>query len=120
LRQVHFYDVIPGQTQCWVHYLSKVYEGADCRVLDVVRDLSDLTAETLQFLPNTLRSKYKRPSPAAQRAFMEEAVRVSLAGPTFLDNVMVRSPFRNSEDWIEGEREIFLRDYRRRRDAFVS
>jgi hypothetical protein len=98
---IHFYN-----SDGFVHYVSEVLQGADCRVADVVRSLEDITRGTVGLLPESVEpGEFRRiqsPGPH-QIPFAEEAVRVALALPTWLNNIWMNSPLRDSSIWT-GER----------------
>lgn len=101
LRLIHFYN-----SDGFIHFVSEVLSGADCRVADVVRSLKDLNNRTVGIHresvgPDAFR-RLQIPGPH-QVAFAEEAVRVSLALPTWIDNIWMNSPLRDSSIWT-GER----------------
>jgi hypothetical protein len=97
LHLIHFYN-----SDGFVHYVSEVVGRADCRVADVVRSLADITMESVGVLPSsvdpTLLERILVPGRDQDR-FVEEAVRVSLALPTWLNNIWMNSPLRDSAIW---------------------
>ncbi len=97
LGLIHFYN-----SDGFIHYVSDILQGADCRVADIVWSPSDITNETVGIHPRSvdpaLLRRIQHPSPA-QDSFMEEAVRVSLALPTWLNNIWMFSPLRDSAIW---------------------
>ena len=97
LRLIHFYN-----SDGFVHYVSEVLERADCRVADIVRSPADVTKDSIGVLPSSVDPRLLDlilvPGPA-QASFIEEAVRVSLALPTWLHNIWMHSPLRDSAIW---------------------
>ena len=107
LRLIHFYN-----KDGFVHYTSSVVPGLreppDCRVADVVRSLDDVCDRTVGILPSTVAPETLREvmSPTAMNlAFVEEAIRVALALPTWINNIWMNSPMRDSAIWT-GERTV--------------
>lgn len=97
LRLIHFYN-----SDGFIHYLSEVLSGADCRVVDVVRTLEDINDRTVGILPESVGPdvfrRLQTPGPH-QVAIAEEAVLVSLALPTWINNIWMNSPLRDSTIW---------------------
>lgn len=119
--QIHYYDVehtIPDKG--WLHYTSRVpgWEGVDARVADVVRSVADVSPDTVGFLPDQVPTD--RPSPRIVRLLVEEAVRVSQFGPTWLDRIMTRSPIRDHDLWRSEHKAIYMEQRRQRRKKFES
>ncbi len=113
--QIHYYDVDPAAPGTgWIHYRSRVpgWEDVEARVADVVRRITDVSADTLGFLPGTVPPG--RPTPPVIRQLAEEAVRVSLSGPTWLQRIMMRDRGR----WRARDRALYRKQRRRRRQQF--
>jgi hypothetical protein len=121
--KIHFYDVeeaVPDKG--WVHYTSRVpgWEGVDCRVADVVRDLDDVNQETVGFLKPPPVTFNRPPDPNTVRQLAVEAVQVSGLAPEWLDRIMTRSLFRDADQWrSEGKRQ-YLQQRRQRREKFLD
>lgn len=119
-QQIHYYDVEEAEpAKGWVHYTSRVtgWEGVECRVADVVRDLDDVDSQTVGFhnAPNYNRD----PGPMVARQLADEAVRVSRFAPEWLDRIMTRSPLRDADQWRNEAKKQYLKHRRQRRDQFL-
>lgn len=116
-EQIHFYDVEPEvPDKGWVHYTSAVpgWEGVDCRVADVVRDLCDCNAWTVGFV----NAPTARPDSVTIRLLGEEAVRISRFAPTWLDRIMTRSPLRDAAGWRSEGKAMYNAGRKERRQKF--
>jgi hypothetical protein len=113
--QIHFYDVEPEvPDKGWVHYTSAVpgWEGVDCRVADVVRDIRDCNPQTVGFV----NAPTSWPDAVTVRLLGEEAVRISRFAPTWLDRIMTTSPLRDAANWrSDGKARYTARRKERRR-----
>jgi hypothetical protein len=121
--RIHFYDVeqaVPDKG--WVHYTSRVpgWEGVDCRVADVVRDLDDVNQETVGFLNPPPVTFNRPPDPTTVRQLAVEAVQVSRFAPEWLDRIMTRSPFRDADQWRNDGKKLYLQQRRQRREKFLD
>jgi hypothetical protein len=118
-EQIHFYDVEPEvPDKGWVHYTSAVpgWEGVDCRVADVVRDVRDCNAQTVGFV----NAPTARPDPMTIRLLGEEAVRISHFAPTWLDRIMTRSPLRDAAGWRSEGKARYTAGRKERRRKYVE
>lgn len=117
--QIHFYDVEPDlPDKGWIHYTSRVpgWEGVDARIADVVRSAEDVNPDTIGYIPDQVPTN--QPPPQTVRLLIEEAVRVSLFGPTWLDRILTRSPFRDHDLWRSREKARYTEQRRQRRKKF--
>lgn len=121
--RVHFYDVEEAEPdKGWVHYTSRVpgWEGVDCRVADVVRDLEDVNQQTVGFLNPPPVTFNRPPDPDVVHLLAVEAVQVSRFAPEWLDRIMTRSLFRDADQWRSEGKNRYLQQRRRRREKFLA
>jgi hypothetical protein len=106
----------------WVHYTSRVvgWEGVDCRVADVVRDLGDVNQQTVGFLNPPPVTFNRPPDPDVVDLLAVEAVQVSRFAPEWLDRIMTRSQFRDADLWRSEGKNCYLQQRRQRREKFLK
>lgn len=120
---IHFYDVETG----YIHYVSEIIPGMECRVYDSVRSANDAhicLAEAIQWVPELNGVDYNAKVVAAQSvekmALLEEAIRVSRNAFLFMERIMTRSPVRDTKAWQEEGKSRFQKKRKERRATWLA
>lgn len=126
MPRIHYYDVDENGNGGFIHYVSDVVPGLECRVLDAVRNdidlmtlaqLGGIPGDVWGFVPGT---GDRQMSMNDLEEIIAEAVKMSNKGVKFMDAIMTRSPFRDAEKWEREGRAKFMEHRAQRRKRFMD
>jgi len=119
MPDIHFYDTDSG----YIHYVSEVVPGLECRVFDAIRNESDVFINpelAVQFIPELYGNNFTDHIQSNAKLLADECVKVSNKGLKFMDQLMTNSPIRDGKKWVETHRAEFMLDRANRRKLWKS